>query len=193
MHWVDSAAQKRICRVSWHFSPPLLRACIHIQVEAAPIFFASNTFKADVRDGDIADLLDWLHGVPSVYLMHVRELVLNIEPTCLADVAELSARAADAEGMREQAVAFTRAVMKAGFACDVIQVEMPAPRFLEKEEAVWGVGMELACEVTDRWVNVLMGELAGLEEMEEMVGMFEGVDMTAEGAGEGGGESEANQ
>ena len=65
--------------VNYHFTPPLLRASLRIEWEATPIFFACNTFKIEVPDGNLRELLAWLRDTPAEYLRLVKgEIVLQM-------------------------------------------------------------------------------------------------------------------
>lgn len=79
--WRIGYKVSRALRISWNFTPPLLRTCLQIEVEATKIFFAENTFRIDVPDGDLHDLFEWLRDTPPEYVRLVQQLVRNLMDT----------------------------------------------------------------------------------------------------------------
>ncbi|KAK3070031.1 hypothetical protein LTR53_011151 [Teratosphaeriaceae sp. CCFEE 6253] len=74
---------------AWFFTPPVLRTCRALEREGTALFYAGNVFAAEVRDGDVGELLAWLRSARTVHLRLVPRLVITLRPGGWGDVQAL--------------------------------------------------------------------------------------------------------
>ncbi|TKA81233.1 hypothetical protein B0A55_02363 [Friedmanniomyces simplex] len=95
---LDSHKDNIIARRSWpFFCPPLLRTCQQAEKEATALFYARNTFKAEVTDGNVSALIAWLRATGPENLRLVPKLIIGVEVRSYFDLESLRRRRAEEE------------------------------------------------------------------------------------------------
>ncbi|TKA24637.1 hypothetical protein B0A50_06397 [Salinomyces thailandicus] len=117
--------------------PPLLQVCSQIRQEATQLYYAVNTFKAEIRDGNLHSALPWLGAIGHVPCKSLRKLVFEYHPAAEKDNF--------AEG---------------SFRADIEE-------YLEKttDLMIRGVGGEEVKEVSAKWQEKLMLRLVDVAEI----------------------------
>ncbi|KAK3074826.1 hypothetical protein LTR53_002421 [Teratosphaeriaceae sp. CCFEE 6253] len=182
---------------AWFFTPPVLRTCRALEREGTAMFYAGNAFAAEVRDGDVGELLAWLQGARTVHLRLVQRLIITLQPLGFLEVQALRCgegsvgREYDFEGLGTLLVC-----------CGIVggRLELDAPgggggggavtAELGRDARLMGRGMGDVGELVGewfaglrRWVEFEEGSFGGLEG-----GDGGGESLDGEGCGEGIGE-----
>lgn len=136
MHAISK--ETMIVRKSGFFNPPLLRACRKVEKDAAPLFYANNSFKADITDGDTSTLMTWLTSTDPAYLALVSELVITLEPRSYFDIIDLRHAAQDGNtSVRTHDLAAT--LIEKGITADKIFMTSPEDmKHLNKDVMLMG-------------------------------------------------------
>ena len=171
--WRIGYKVSRALRTRFNYTPSLLRTCTQIQSEASPLFFRNNIFRIDVSDGNLGPLFEWLNDTPPSLASLVKGLVIKVDPTCVAQVAELAERAEDRDGLWKQAAAFADGVSRAGVDVESVRCLVGECKGVSGDSYVCDGEMrmepEVAREVAERWVQALIGVLEAIEALEDEV------------------------
>ena len=160
--WYDDEGE-RLIREVWRFTPALLRTCLRIHQEASPIFYASNTFKATIRNSDISEITNWVEETDEAYLRAVKEFIIAIEPTSFADFLDMSTGPAICQQARSLAMALSRTDITSP------QIDLPVLKHLRKDAELMGFEMGEAEQMRSRWVLELGSAFRKLDEDNGMV------------------------
>ena len=156
-------------RSSGFFTPDLLRTCRKVQKDAMSLFYAKNSFQADLTNGDATTLLAWLGTVDGPYLTLVPQLIISLNPHSFFDIEQL--RHAESAGTTKgNAKKLAAALAAGGVSSDKILVEHPDMRCVVKDSVMLGCGNDLkdAEDLREKWFDALQEALDEEEyEMEE--------------------------
>ncbi|KAK4542259.1 hypothetical protein LTR36_006912 [Oleoguttula mirabilis] len=149
-----------IVRRSWFFCPPLVRTCRKAEKDAAPLFYANNSFKAELTDGDTKTLLAWLSNTNRAYLVLVPELIISLDPRSFFDVESLRTQL-DRDGRTVTATAIlSKTITESGIGADRIFMVSPADmKHLAKDAGLLGGGVKDVEKLRDQWFDDLQGWL----------------------------------
>lgn len=149
-----------IVRRTWFFSPPLVRTCHKAEKDAAPLFYANNTFKAELTDGDTKTLLAWLSNTSRAYLTLVPQLIISLDPRSYFDIDSLRTQL-DRDGRTVTGTAvLSKALTENGISADRIIMVSPADlTHLSKDAWLLGRGVRDAEKLRDQWFDDLQGWL----------------------------------
>ena len=143
-----------IVRQSWFCSPPLLRACRKLEKDATPLFYANNSFRAELTDGDIGTLLTWLSSIDSKYSALVPELIISLTPSAFFDIDRL--RRDDANGETHVITGMlTKLLTNKGISGDRILMVSREMIHLDKDAKLLGRGVRDAEKLRDLWFDEL--------------------------------------
>ncbi|KAK5120767.1 hypothetical protein LTR85_005833 [Meristemomyces frigidus] len=149
-----------VVRRSWFFSPPLVRTCRKAEKDAAPLFYANNSFKSELTDGDTKTLIAWLGNTSRAYLSLVPELIISLDPRSFFDIDSLRTQL-DRDGRTVTATAIlSKAITESGISADRIVMVSPADmKHLAKDARLLGRGVRDAEKLRDQWFDDLQGWL----------------------------------
>jgi hypothetical protein len=127
----------------------------------------------------MGDLFDWMRDVPGFYLWHMKHLIFNVEPTCIADIVKLNARCTNAAepAFWQQVITFAKLATKGGLPIGVFRVRVPIPFDMAKDRRMLGFGLDVAIEVAERWVERLEWQFTKLARLEALMQKFDKAEM----------------
>lgn len=144
-----------ILKQSKFFNPPLLRTCRKIKKDAARLFYANNSFQAELTDGDTSTLMTWLMSTDPPYLALVPELVITLNPRSYFDVVQLRQSAQDGSTNKRTYDLATTLVTK-GITVDRIMMTRPADTKHLSEDAYLLEGrVEDTAQLSEEWFDEL--------------------------------------
>ncbi|EMC93763.1 hypothetical protein BAUCODRAFT_36214 [Baudoinia panamericana UAMH 10762] len=137
-----------ILKRTWFFSPPVLRICRAIAEEAAPPFYANNSFKAEVMGSDTSVLQEWLNATHPAHLALIPELIISLEPRSFFDLQELRADSA-ATGSSSSAGELAALLVGSGISGERVFMKVSIDFGVLREDAMW-LGRRTG-DVTNLW------------------------------------------
>lgn len=155
--WYDSKGE-RLVRETWRFLPPLLRVCDQLLVEAAPLFYASNSFTTTITNGDLSELITWLRETDSSCLSMVNRLILRVEPVSFGDLLDMCSARVDGRIMQQSHALFIEAG-RAGMRLDYIEVCEPKLRHIYKDVVLMDLDEDRARRIVSGWIDQLKKQL----------------------------------
>lgn len=154
-HTTTTARNNSIVRESWFFSPPLVRSCRKAEKDAAPLFYANNSFRAELTCGDTSTLLTWLVNISPRYLALVPKLIISLEMRSFFDIDNMR-KDFECSGRTLPSTAVTsKCITNRGISADRILMVSPELKHLAKDARLLGRGVRDAETLREQWLDEL--------------------------------------
>ena len=155
--WYDDKGERLIRKV-WRFTPPLLLVCDRVQDEAAPIFYAGNTFMGTICDSDADEITSWMRDTNPKYITQVKQLFIIIEPTCFSHLLDMTT-ASNKYAVFDQAHLLVKTMTQAGLPTTRVKLVLPPVKHMSKDALLFHFDTDDVEEFRFRWVAALEEEL----------------------------------